>query len=264
MTPSDRQLLAVVKKGDVKATEQLLVGGANPNVEDSYGLSALIWAARKGYAEVADTLLLHGADPNRKDRTGRTPLHHAVGFKRRDLLEPLIRGGSDIEARDMHSYTALDLANSDFTEEIAESLIDLGARGEVRDPGTISVGVVSGGPESHSVDDMIAALNREIVTRREPNPKRERGHLNVVFHVPGSMLQPEFEGVRTGRFSKKKRTLIVQCAVPSAIPGDEKAFLLRAFHEAVDLAEPIFGKAQIAFPASSIRELLDQLEGGLG
>ena len=43
----------------------------------------------------------------------------------------------------------------------------------------------------------------------------EDGTINVVFQYPGSLLQPDFVGVRTGGFSKKKRMLVVQVAFPA-------------------------------------------------
>ena len=33
----------------------------------------------------------------------------------------------------------------------------------------------------------------------------EDGSLNIVFQYPGNLLQPEFSGVRTGSFSRKKK-----------------------------------------------------------
>jgi hypothetical protein len=38
--------------------------------------------------------------------------------------------------------------------------------------------------------------------------------VNVVFHVDGRLAPNEFEGVRTGRFSRAQARLVVQVAVP--------------------------------------------------
>jgi hypothetical protein len=42
--------------------------------------------------------------------------------------------------------------------------------------------------------------------------------VNVIFQVPGHILKPDFEGVRTGYSSKKHRALIVQVALPEEPP----------------------------------------------
>ncbi len=63
-------------------------------------------------------------------------------------------------------------------------------------------------------------------------------NLNVVFHIPGQVLIPEFEGLRSGRFSRKQRALMVQVAIPEGEPkGDPDEEVRRLLNEAIDLAE---------------------------
>lgn len=64
-------------------------------------------------------------------------------------------------------------------------------------------------------------------------------NVNVVFHVPaGRDFTPEFEGLRSGRFSRKQRTLMVQVAIPEGDPkGDPDEEVRRLLLQAVDLAE---------------------------
>lgn len=62
-------------------------------------------------------------------------------------------------------------------------------------------------------------------------------HLNVVFQIPGNLLKPEFEGVRTSEFSKMDRLLMVQVALPEEPPTDIDAYLKEKLISAVDEAE---------------------------
>lgn len=51
---------------------ELLAQGADPNVTDSDGCTALHWAADIGATEVARVLLEHGADVTLKNYNGKT------------------------------------------------------------------------------------------------------------------------------------------------------------------------------------------------
>lgn len=39
-------------------------------------------------------------------------------------------------------------------------------------------------------------------------------NVNVIYQIPGNILKPDFEGVRTGHYSKEDSSLIVQAALP--------------------------------------------------
>ncbi|QNE77169.1 hypothetical protein F0344_23455 [Streptomyces finlayi] len=39
--------------------------------------------------------------------------------------------------------------------------------------------------------------------------------MDVVFHVPGPLLAPDYEGTRTGTLSRRERLITMQIAVPS-------------------------------------------------
>lgn len=65
--------------GDNEITEMLLKYGANPNIipNDDEGMTALMAATTKGYQEIVKMLLKSGADPNLKDKQGKTALTRA-------------------------------------------------------------------------------------------------------------------------------------------------------------------------------------------
>jgi hypothetical protein len=99
--------------------------------------------------------------------------------------------------------------------------------------------------------------------RREPRPI---GSVDVVFHVPGSILKPEHTGLRTGRFSRKECILQVQIAVPELLmesPGLRR-YLLASIREAVRLSDARFAKAGIPFPMAEYLSQVDELERRLG
>lgn len=58
--------------------EILLNCGADVNVQNNYGSTALIWAAKHGNSEVTEVLLKHGADVNARANNGFTALIWSV------------------------------------------------------------------------------------------------------------------------------------------------------------------------------------------
>jgi hypothetical protein len=123
----------------------------------------------------------------------------------------------------------------------------------------IYISSILGGPElTHSgVSSAIARLFRS----RGPGEEGDFGSLDVVFHVAGSLLQPEFSGVRTGRFSRKERMLQVQIAVPPevVVSEDPYPFLAARVLDAVRLAAPVFSKAGIAYPEEEYVAVAEQM-----
>lgn len=116
----------------------------------------------------------------------------------------------------------------------------------------IYIGQVMGGPEFRQDVPINMALAK-IYRLRGPAGEGEFGSLDVVFHVAGSILEPEFVGVRTGRFSRKRRMLQVQIAVPKEVVAaeDPYPFLAARVLEAVQLAAPVFAKAGIPYPEAN-------------
>jgi hypothetical protein len=122
----------------------------------------------------------------------------------------------------------------------------------------ISLGMISGGP-SEAAESWVRAW--QIATR---TIEAARGDivsplaLNVVFHVPGQFLTPEFTGLRTGRFSKKDLTLMVQVAMPDVpAPPNAVPLLYDLVADAIDLAEEFaLRRKAISTPLNELREIL--------
>ncbi|NCF69896.1 MAG: hypothetical protein GWP61_28460, partial [Chloroflexi bacterium] len=78
-TKLNRAFLDAAFNGDTKAVEDLLAEGADVNVKDGIGFTALFRAARSGHTETVKLLLAKGADPNVKLPTsGTTALMYAA------------------------------------------------------------------------------------------------------------------------------------------------------------------------------------------
>lgn len=72
-------------------TSFLLEQGADPNIADRLGRTALMHAcAGGGGAAVASLLLAHGADPSVRDHAGASALVHALDRGDRETLATLL------------------------------------------------------------------------------------------------------------------------------------------------------------------------------
>jgi hypothetical protein len=83
-------------------------------------------------------------------------------------------------------------------------------------------------------------------------------NLNVVFHIPGNMLKPEFVGVRTGSFSRSRALLMVQVALPEDAPLEPMIYLKGTIDAAIDEAAQWAVRRKVSIDVSKLRQVLDR------
>jgi ankyrin repeat protein len=70
----------------------------------------LLIAATNGHIAMVRLLLEHGADPNLRNYDGVTALHNAVYENQLDIVALLLEAGADPNIKDRFGNTAYDLA----------------------------------------------------------------------------------------------------------------------------------------------------------
>ena len=135
---------------------------------------------------------------------------------------------------------------------------------------SLSLGAVYGGPEHDKTSPSAARITRLMKRMAELQGDSAvgtgtGGSLNVVFHVPGSLIKPDYMGVRTAKFSRKNKMLMVQVAIPDELlrSPNLEGFLVASIREAVCLARPVFDKARIGFCVEEHLALVDRAEASL-
>jgi hypothetical protein len=115
------------------------------------------------------------------------------------------------------------------------------------------VGAVVGGPTAHNrpVSDGIGLLAR--LAREAPwQPTDQETGVDVVFHVPGPLVSPDYEGLRTGTLSRRDRLIMIQVAVPADLGSREQHdvsnHLADRLVEAVELARTTVAGRKAALP----------------
>ena len=99
--------------------------GANLDVADNEGRTALSYAAERSHIPVIQTLLDVKANPNKIDGKGRTPLHYAAARSSR-IVQLFILAGADAEVQDSQGKTPIDLARQASSIELMKRAIAAG------------------------------------------------------------------------------------------------------------------------------------------
>lgn len=109
------KLFYVITGGDTEALKQILAEGADPNMTDNQGTTALAWSilgsdiSPKVYGQV-QALLAAGANPNLVDSDGMTPLHAAALHADEGVMTALLHGGGDAHIPDNMGNTPYEVA----------------------------------------------------------------------------------------------------------------------------------------------------------
>jgi hypothetical protein len=96
--------------------------GANPNLKDRDGETALMTAVEKGYTAIVRLLLIGGADPNAQNGDGNTALMIAAKGNL-EMVALLLQKGALTNVRNMHGDTALMSAAMSGNPDIVKALL---------------------------------------------------------------------------------------------------------------------------------------------
>lgn len=96
----------------------LLENGANPNLKNSYGRTALHQSIYLFLPDMAKNLIDYKADVNATDNLGQTPLHFCAMFGFPELSKFLIQKGADINKQDTENKTPLYTAVEYYTNQV--------------------------------------------------------------------------------------------------------------------------------------------------
>lgn len=110
--------LASIEYGNLEMIKYLLEKGADINVKNEDGSTALMTASMYGNLEIIKYLIENGADINAKDNDGSTALIYASKWGNLETVEYLVKNGADINIKDIENKTALDWAANSRIEEV--------------------------------------------------------------------------------------------------------------------------------------------------
>lgn len=119
-------------RGRIEMVEFLVAAGANVDVRELDGTTALIHASFSGRLELVKALLAAGANPNARNNQGRTALINACQKKRLQVVRALLAAGAYADVR-FNGEPALIIASGEGHLKIVRALLAAGAEVDARD-----------------------------------------------------------------------------------------------------------------------------------
>ncbi|HXK43656.1 MAG TPA: ankyrin repeat domain-containing protein [Anaerolineae bacterium] len=98
-------LIEAVQAQNSEAVRRRIAAGDNIEATDSYGQTALHWAAKNESVEIVNLLLLAGANVNARDEDGETPLQAARLKGRSTIAEVLAQAETKRSSAPPHATT---------------------------------------------------------------------------------------------------------------------------------------------------------------
>ena len=145
---------------DVKKIEALIKDGADVNYkEEEKGNYPLLICARKGYDEIAALLINNGADVNLANDFGTTALMAAARHDNYELCEVLLILGADINAQCIDGDTALFSAKMHCNDNVVALLLQNQAQIYHRNQSGNLVTEVKGG--NHMIEALIPDFDKQ-------------------------------------------------------------------------------------------------------
>ena len=106
-TKGKTPLMWACERGRESIAHDLINRGADPNLTDDFGASALLYASKnanadKSYIDIISLLIRKSVDVNLKDSEGNTPLSNAFLGKSLRAMRLLIKAGADVNVCKIH------------------------------------------------------------------------------------------------------------------------------------------------------------------
>ncbi len=129
VTPDLMGLMMVeaVLDNNLKAAKVFLSEGADVNIKNRMGWTALHEASKEGSLEIAKFLIEKGADVNMTNEKGLSALHRASNYGHLDIVQLLIENDADVNCKDTEDMTPLVFAQDRGYLDVARLLIEKGA-----------------------------------------------------------------------------------------------------------------------------------------
>jgi hypothetical protein len=134
----------------------------------------------------------------------------------------------------------------------------------------IGIGNQFGGPEHLDKNCLIRAtldraMNIASDLRAANYDDGTKSWINPIFIVPGSISKPDFQGLKLGHFSRKKKGLVVMIAVPESVALGKAVpeFVVASLKDAAHVAAAHFKSKGISFPLDEAEQLIAGIEARL-
>lgn len=127
LADSSPSLITSIRNGDQDTAIALIREGADVNLTEANGTSALHWAVHNGDLDLVKRLIREGADVDVKNQFDASPVTEAAILGDADIMKALLEAGADPESRNADGQTALMVVARSNNVDVAELLLQHGA-----------------------------------------------------------------------------------------------------------------------------------------
>jgi ankyrin repeat protein len=117
-------LVKAVYTGNLEIVQQLIQARADLNIQDEYGLTALMHATKNKKSEIATTLIKSDrCNVSLQSNVGETALMIAIFNRNIEIAQQLIQAGADLNLQNKNGSTALNFAAANGLYDIVKLLL---------------------------------------------------------------------------------------------------------------------------------------------
>lgn len=218
-------VMQATKGGQLRALRYLILKGADTNLQDKDGRTAMHIAATEGKIDIFNVLAAAGANAAIKDYSGKTALDYApkqirptlevtiaqtaldknkalfelVGTSSTNAVSKLIDSGANVNAVNSRGQTPLIVAANNNDSNMVQLLLTKGANPNLRDKNgdtAIKIATKNGNAELAQIIDTVSIrqeLESGVSTRLEPKPLDKKASKNkketVIFDKKSHTLE---------------------------------------------------------------------------
>jgi len=128
----NQAFFAAVENGLEDEVMRLISQGADVNVKDAQGKTALFYAVKHSHKNIVELLIAKGADVNAKEDGGYTPLYYALWPGNKDLTTLLISKGAEVNVEPEEDYPLIYYAVWNEDLDTVKLLVAKGAKFDVK------------------------------------------------------------------------------------------------------------------------------------
>lgn len=104
--------------------------------------------------------------------------------------------------------------------------------------------------------EAIGKLADQITENIEPDGLQ----VDLTFHIAGSIVKPNYEGTRTGRYLPKHQLLVVQTAIPVPLPADAaRGYMKDVLEETLRLVRGYVARRELRVSTTTVETVLSQM-----
>ncbi len=128
-------------------------------------------------------------------------------------------------------------------------------------PKALYVSLVIGGSSRENTTavaavEAIGRLSDDVCARVPPVGLK----VGLTFHVPGPIVSPDYQGVRTGRYVADDQLLVVQAAVPVPLQGEAaRAYMAGVLRKTVDLAKASLKRRKLDLSLATVETVIAEM-----